>query len=305
MPQTSFKITGGKAVLKKGIVIKKVPKKSKSKLSTKMVQRIINRGLEKKESVFYGSYNDGSSPARAIGGYANRGWSAQNPKIDTNTTDIMQLIPYVQVGQDDYERIGKQITPKSLRVKGACRVWLPAIVSAEASASSYAPTNISVVLYVLQHVSLKDYPNLYASNDFTQMLSTGVGGTTNFVGEFVNSLMPVASQYYKVIKKKIIKLKYAGLWPRPFPTTAPVTPVGIPNSHQWFANYSINLDKALPAKLKFPEENAPAPLQNQPTNSSIFMCMGCYNEYELPNAQPFASIVFENTYFSKLKFTDA
>jgi len=225
--------------------------------------------------------------------------------ISTNNTDIHQLIPYVRPGTDDWERIGKKINVSSLIVQGAVRVWLPILNNqVPETYPNFAPTNVTVVIYVLQHVSLKDYPNLYTNNNFTQMLSNGVGGTTNFAGEYVNSIMPIASQYYRLLKKKYIKLKYAGVVPRPNSITAN-EPVSISNGHQWFANYSLSLGKLIPKQLKFPEETAGPNIIDQPTNSSVFMCIGCYNEYEPPNAQPFQSLIFEQTYLSKLTFTDA
>jgi len=292
------------AKLKKGLVKNLLAKQAKLN-TARLIKKVVNRGLERKTTFFYGGYNDGTNPNRGDGSYANRGWSSQNPKIDTNATDIKQLIPYVRPGTDDWERIGKKINVKSLNVQGAVRVWLPSIIGAAYAPTLYAPANIKVVIYVLQHVSLKDYPNLYAKNDFTQMLNNGIGGTTNFIGEFVNALMPVANQYYRVLKKKIIPLKYAGLWPRPALTNGPSAQVGIPNSHQWFATYNFNLGKMIPQELKFPEETAASQIIDQPTNSSVFMAMGCYNEYEAFDAKPFSDLIFENTYLSKLTFTDA
>lgn len=277
----------------------------KNKLSAmRLIKKVINRGQEKKATFFYGGFNNGTGTARPDGSVANRGWSSQNPIIGTNNTDIKQLIPYVRPGTDDWERIGKKINVSSLNVQGAVRIWLPILNNTSPDKyPNYAPTNIRVVIYVLQHVSLKDYPNLYSKNDFTQMLSNGVGSTTNFVGEYVNSIMPVASQYYRLLKKKVIKLKFAGVVPRPN-TIVAGTPVSISNGHSWFGNYSLSLGSLIPKQLKFPEENAGAGIIDQPTNSSIFMCMGAYNEYEPPNATPFQDLIFENTYLSKLSFTD-
>jgi len=277
-----------------------------AKLSqARLIRKVVQRGQEKKTTFFYGGKNDGTDPNRGDGSYANRGWSSQNPLINTNNTDIKQLIPYVRPGTDDWERIGKKINVTALNVQGAVRVWLPILNNTTPEKyPNYAPTNIRCVIYIMQHVSLKDYPNLYAKNDFTQMLSNGVGGTTNFNGEFVNALMPVANQYYRVLKKKVITLKYAGVNPRPNSISA-TTPVSIANSHQWFTTYKFSLAKLIPKQLKFPEETAASQIIDQPTNSSVFMCLGCYNEYEPYNAAPFQDLIFENTYLSKITFTDA
>ena len=297
---TNYKKQQAKA--KKGLVKNLLAKQAKLS-SARLIKKVVNRGIEKKTTFFYGNLNPGNQNVRDIGAYASRGWSSQNPQISNNNTDIHQLIPYVRPGTDDWERIGKKINVVSLKVQGAVRVWLPSIVPTEVAGTNYAPTNIRCVIYVLQHVSLKDYPNLYAQNKFSQLLSNGIGGTVNFNGEFVNAVMPVAKQYYRVLKKKIITLKYAGIWPRPF--TAGTDNLSIANSHQWFTPYNFSLGKLIPKQLKFPEETADPTTIDQPTNSSVFMAIGCYNEYEPPNASPFSNLIFENTYLSKLTFTDA
>jgi len=166
-------------------------------------------------------------------------------------------------------------------------------------------TFLKVVIYVLQHVQLKDYTNLYASNDFTQLLLDNEENTRSFDGQSWQQHMPIANQYYRLLKKKVITLRYAGLWPKP---TTPTASTGVPNSHNYFANYSFNLSKHIPKELKYPEQTIPTgPLVlNTPTNSSIFMCMGFYQQNEPSNGATFDTAPqMEQTYQSRMYYKDA
>ena len=127
-------------------------------------------------------------------------------------------------------------------------------------------------MYVLQHVSLKDYTNLYSQNDFSQLLSNSNGSTRAFLANAQDAIDPVAKQYYKVCLKKKITLRYAG------GITYDGTPSGavsIANAHTWKGSYSLNLTKFVPKKLLYPEATvATSYAEDTPTNSSLFMCMG-------------------------------
>lgn len=92
-----------------------------------------------------------------------KGWAIQNQSIQTNQVDILQLIPFIQQGTDDWERIGREITPKSLRVTGSVRVSLPRL-------QSNLLTNVRVHIFVYQHVSHKDYQSLYSLNNFQDFI---------------------------------------------------------------------------------------------------------------------------------------
>lgn len=257
----------------------------------RLINKTISGRAETKTAIFYQSYNPGTSPARAVGNYASRGYALQNNGLIANNTDILQLIPYVFEGTADNQRIGDRISPSSLIVNGSIRVSLPSL-------AAYRPVDIKVVIFVLQHVQLKDYGNLYANNIFTQMLETGENTTTNFSGQVWDSNLPIAKQYYRVLKRKTVTLRYAG---------SPALPPNssIANAHTYYSTYSFGLGKKLPKHLKYPENNAPVAVVNQPTNSSIFMCMGYVDFVEPSNGStPSPSALLEQTYVAKLNFKD-
>jgi len=261
----------------------------------KAVTKVIDRKAETKFACFYQSYNPGTTTP-STGFYGNRGWAVQNQLISSNATDILRLITKVNIGTSQNSRIGEQITPLSLAVKGAVRV-------AYSLLAGYTPTNIKVVIYVLQHVSLKDYTNLQTQNDFTQLLmagdSAGPGFTTPFNGEVVNADMPVNTSTYRVLKKKIVTLRYAGA---DSGTGNPPTNFSVANAHNYYGEFTFSLSKSLPKSLKYGE----SVLSTDPTNSSIFMCMGSYEQdaLSLPPSTITPLTFFEQTYMSTMKYKD-
>lgn len=268
------------------------------------IKKVVRAQAETKEALFYQSYNDGTVTTRATGLYVNRGYARQNDEIINNNTDILQLIPFVAQGTADNQRLGDQITPVGLIVKGAVRVRYPSLHPAT---TAYQATNIKVCLFVLQHVSLKDYGNLYTSNKFDQLLENGEQATNRFYGNSTSIRQSIAKQYYRVLKRKVITLRYAGsdLVGTAGSLPGPTSMNSIANSHTWYADYTLNLSKSLPKTLKYPENSTPAVTVNEPTNSSIFMCMGYYRMDESPDLTDVATNSdIEQTYISHLTWKD-
>lgn len=279
------------------------------------VKRLVRSQVETKRTNFYQQYQSGTTPVTAPpgGGFANRGWALQNNKIANNFTDILRLIPEVIQGVDDWNRIGQKISPTSLVVKGSLRIRSDVIVPTPSGSSQLSgPVDFSVDIFVLQHVSLKDYAHLYAENDFTELLETGVGTTTLYNGEPTSHALRVAKQFYKVLHRKKITLRYAGA------QAVNAQPVGlavgqavsVSNAHTWYADYTMNLGKHLPKTLMYPEDSITDPtVLNAPTNSSMFMCMAFPYWLSLDNfggaegGEP-ARALFQQTYVSELSFKD-
>jgi len=237
---------------------------------TSLIKRISKGQAETKCMKFYQNLNT-TGLRNDIGAFATRGFTQQNNEIVNNATDILQVIPPISQGTEDNQRLGNQVSPVSLRVKGVVRLKTDSIIGNQQG------TNIKVVIYVLHHVSLKDYENLYAKNDFTQLLNDGNNNTVAFRGNVAFKDLEVSKQYYKVLKRKVITLRYAGSIP------LSATNVSIDNSHSWYAEYSFNLTKHLPSKFKYPESNAtPASTVNFPTNYAPFMAIGYY-DFKDPN----------------------
>jgi len=287
--------------------VKRAPRRKTGKKTAKLsqpmrkaVKQIVRGEAETKRTAFYETYNDGSVNVRATGFYNARGFATQNQTIELNNTDILQLIPYVLQGVGDNQRIGNKIRVQNLSVSGCVRIAINRL-------SQLNMTNFKVYLYVWQHVSLKDYTNLYAANDFTQFLEDGEGSTRAFMGDPQNPGMRINGETYRVLVRKQIRLKYAGL----VPAAPGGAPTSVSNSGDWFANYSINLTKHVPKILTYPENNPinvpPPQTLNAPTNSSLCMSIG----FVLDNCPsdtagtPLVNLPFiEQTYVSQLAFKD-
>jgi len=270
-----------------------------SKPMKKAVKTLIRGEAETKRTAFYQSANNGASGAIATGNWSDRGWAVQNNTITNNTTDLLQIIPYVIQGTNDFNRIGKSIRVMSLNVRGTVRV-LGSLISNIGTPM----TNLDVYIYVLQHVSLKNYTDLRARNDFSRLLEDGEGSGKNFLGNALDPFQPVSNQNYSVLQRKRIQLKYGGA---ALPGGTLTTPVSVANAHQWSAEFNFNLTKKCPKKLTFPDDDNGAvnPLvYNSPTNSSIMMVIGFVDEQV---GNPAGSLVrpwLEQTYVSSLTFKD-
>jgi hypothetical protein len=262
------------------------------------IKQIVRGQAETKSAAFYQSANNGSSTSPATGLFQDRGWAVQNNTITNNNTDLLQLIPYISEGTADWQRIGKTIRPVSFTVKGTIRIT-GSLVASVASPM----TNLDVYLYCLQHVQLKDYTNLRARNDFSQLLETAEGSTTRFLGNALDGMMPVADGYYQVLSRKKIQLKYGGA---NLPGGTLTTPVSVANAHFWSNDFTFNLSKHIPKKLVYPEDDVtlPATVYNAPTNSSPFMAIGFVDEQV---GNPAGSLVrpwLEQTYIATLNYKD-
>jgi len=289
---------------------KKATKKKSSGVakSSNLRKRIINVLLnqaETKQAMFYQSLNDGTNPDRASGDWFDRGWAVQNNLIQTNNVDIHQLIPFIESGTEPNQRIGDKITPIGLTVSGSIRIRLSTLLV------NYTPADIKVVMYVLQHVSLKDYNSLYANNDFKSLLENGENTSVPFYGTPIEAKLPVNRKSYRLIKKKVMSLRYAGAVSN---TGNPATNFSVANCHDYYVDYTMDLTKALPAKLTYPENDVngvplPTTVQSTPTNSSIFMCLGFYDKEETlirpdPDSGPTSKPWIQQTYVSRLTWKD-
>jgi len=274
----------------------RVPKASKA--LTKVINRVINRKAETKQAMFYGNPNTFPQD----GSFANRGFSVQNQFITNVAGDMKWLLPNVTVGTGDYQRIGDQITPMSLRINGLLKVSL-------ANLTGPFPTDIIAVCYILTHKTLKSYQALtpcppvppattpVGGADLTTLLKNGENATTGFTGNWWAKSQPIADQYYNVLAKKVVRLRYAGLY------TSGGQSVSIANSHDYQADWSVTLtQKHMPAHLKYPEGSFTGVYANSPTNFAPFMCVGYYVADGANSATPAA--ILESTYVSRLTFKD-
>jgi hypothetical protein len=258
--------------------------------------RLIKRVVKGQAETKYRTYYSGGvlGPLVDPGDYSLRAYTLQNQFISSNITDIHRLIPSVLQGVGDHQRIGVKITPTSLVVTGNFTVNLQSIWN------NNIPRDMVVVMYVLQHVTLKDYTSLVAGNDFTQLLETGEQGTARFNGDIQSAQLPVNRQIYRLLAKKVIPLRYAGVYPAGVAFTAPVS---VANAHNYQASYKLNLTKHLPKVLTYNETVASGLGLGDPTNSSIFMACAWY---EMNGGIPptTGSALFQQEYVSHFHYKD-
>ena len=268
----------------------------------KEVKILVKGEAESKRATFFQSYNDGTSTQRATGAFNVRGFARQNNVISNNNTDILQIIPEVAEGTDYYQRIGNRISPKSLIVRGSIRLQQVWNVPPE---STYTPPiNVDVYIYVLQHVMHKDYQSLYNLNNFNELLDVGNGQCVKFDGSYQISKLPVAKQYYRLLQKKKITLRYGGVMNAGGSTT--LTTLSVANAHAWSSDFVLNLTKHLPKVLKYPVTADTTQPQDEPTNSSLFWCMGYVDWFQAntSGANPPVVATLQQTYVSDMTFKD-
>jgi len=260
----------------KGGVKRKNPvqRRASKKAVTKIVKGVLKNQSETKMVTFFGGGVANPSPLRnSTGLFGDAGPVVQNQYITDNTTDVLKLLPDIPQGTGDNTREGREVMPTSCSVR--CKVMIsPSSAQAIGWATGYA-YDITMVAYMLQHVSYKTYTSLHASNDFGQMLDLGQGSTINFNGSFSAANLPVEKGYYRLLAKRTHRLRSSGI---PKGATAIVSPPTNNNSHTQCYEWTWNLGKHLPKKLVYPEANVTiANGANEPLNSAPFWCVGYYN----------------------------
>ena len=254
----------------------------------KVVKQDLKKAAETKMAVYYSS-NAGFA---GDGTYGNRSWSLQNQYISNTVTDLKRMLPFVVEGTADNQRIGDRIAPISLTLHGTVKVRLQ-------ETSSWIPQDLFAVIYVLEHVTFKSYTSLILGNDFNQLLKTGQNATLGFLGEVWHSQMPVADMYYRVMKKKIVRLRYAGA--ASVGTAPPAALVSIANSHDYLAKFSLGLSHKHLPKFKYPDSPTATGV-NDPVNTAPFFCIGFY--WADGSVYAPAQSLIEQQYVSVLRYKD-
>jgi len=202
------------------------------------------------------------------------------------------MLPFVVTGANENQRVGDRIQPQSLTVQGTVKIELDNILT------NQTPMDLFAVIYVLEHAVFKSYTSLIAGNDFTQLLKTGENTTARFNGDVWSSQMPVADQYYRLLKKKVVRLRYAGVTI----LSGTATDQSIANSHDYLGKFSLSLSKkSLPTAFKYPESSTVAGA-NDPLNSAPFFAMGFYWADGSTTNTP--QVYIEQQYVSVLRYKD-
>jgi len=284
----------------------KKPRKSKKTVSKKvaaapatragevaLIKKVIKGQAETKRAVWYGG-------STATGLYADASAVVQNQFIVSNATDILRVLPAIQQGIDDWQRIGQSVIPVKCTLN--CRVLISPVTSGSTGYTQGFSYNIRAVAYLLEHVSLKNYEALYARNSFNQLLQIGDGQTTFFGGTYYASKLPVETGYYKVHKKKVMTLRSSGTANSGGSSVTPLYQGSNNNSAPFVHEWTWDV-KGLPKKLMFPESTATTAV-NDPTNSAPFWCIGYYmmDGTGTPTSPP--SVTIQQQYMSALTYKD-
>jgi len=269
-----------------------------------IASRVVNSKAETKMVAFFNGAVAGTAPvANSNGVFSDQARVAHNQFINSNTTDILKVIPDVQPAggsPSDNTREGRYINPVSGLLR--CRVMVSPVAPGSAGWQNNIGYDLTVVAYLLQSVTYKTYRSLYANNDFSKMLDVMDGTTTSFNGTFSAGNLPVEKGYYRVLGKKMIYLRSSGVTPGQTPTPSQA---GNQNSHKLQHEFTWNYGKHLPKKLIYPEDSvAITDGLYEPLNSSIFWCVGYYNTDGSVSSGDSAAINIGIDYTSILKFKD-
>jgi len=276
-----------------------------SKALTNLISKVVSKKAEHKAATYYGC---DPSIRRTVneGIFAFASNQGQNQYIQSNATDILRVLPIIYEGTADYERVGNQISPTSLAIH--CNVGINNALLPTTSAGTGLVMNLYAVCYLLQHKQLKSYEQLNSLNNFNQLLNVGNGTTVRFNGSFTQAFMPVSNQYYTVLAKKILNLRSDGVQSGPASGTAILNANSHPNNY----NFTWHVKKKhLPAKLKYPEvlEDISGGFvagNNDPTNSSLFWCVGFYKQDGSPVAGSGVPLTWiQQQYMARLTYTDS
>lgn len=271
---------------RKGVRFAKAPRNTVA-----LIKSVVRRQAETKQAAFYGQGTGGTYPQ--TGAYATRGYFTQNATITTVSGDVKMLLPFVQQGTEDWQRVGNKINPTYMKIQGHCKVAL-----SQMSTPTFAPTDIYAVCYVLTSKTWKSYQALL-NLDLTRLLKTQEGSTVGFDGTYWASRLAVSEDDFTLIKKKVMRLRYSGI------TGTGGSIVSLANSHDYSANYSMVLtQRQLPATLLYPEQSStiPAAYANTPTNFAPFLVIGYYTADG--SALGPSPVILDNTYVVNMKYKD-
>jgi len=258
----------------------------------KAVNQIISRKSETKQAGFYGT----SGVYPQTGAYADRNYSTQNATVTTVAGDVKMLLPYIQQGTEDWQRVGNKIQPLTLKIHGTVK-----IAQSQTLPPNFSPTDLFAVQWILTSKTWKSYQALL-NLDLTRLLKTQEGSTVAYDGTVWGSRLELAEEDFSQISKRVIRLRYAGIVAGGGGTNSS----SIANSHDYVYNYTITMNqKKLPATLLYPEQGStvPAPYANQPTNYAPFMIMGFYKA-DGSAIGPTGTVLLENTYTTIMKYKD-
>lgn len=169
----------------------------------------------------------------------------------TSTNELYRLIPDVQQGDDDFNRVGNTIQPLSLSVK------------VNLAATSSTSMSVYADVYFLISKTVKDY-RLTNGINTAKLLNAGDGTNVPYDGTSYTAMLPVNKAEFTVIAHKRFMLQKGNLDPN-----AALSGSVVPASDTF--SYTRSFSQKIPLPKKFQYE---ARAQTQPTNYFPFMCVG-------------------------------
>jgi len=257
--------------------------------TTALVKRVVNRQIETK---YKNDYSGQIFPAMGV--YVvppNMGNNGHNSTIQS-VGDIHRLIPSIQKGVEDFDRVGNKI--KVSRLVTTMNFSLAAQNLAVPTAQ-----NVMVVLYIWQHKLYKDYQILAAQNSWAQFLDRGDGTTGEFAGSAFDSTLPLAKDNYILHKKIMFPLRCPGV----VTGTPSVNEISNTLSSPFSKRITLNLTRFVPKALQYPLATVGSVLTDSyPANCSLAFSYGYYNmDLSATDGNPNVDV----NYVTKLEYKDA
>lgn len=265
--------------LKNKSKVVKSKKTTKAKMTEKQIKKLIdkriNKNIEDKEA--YHVINTGETTLTDFNSQIN------------STADMQQLIPNISVGASENQRIGNQITAKSLYVSGYFK-FKPSVIP---NATNYP--NVCVRLMIL---SLKTAPNYTEANETSTPLNSLLrkGGTTSaYLGKLSDIFAPINTDLFTVHHNSVSYLTQS-IYLQPSGATVASVSADLKNTVKFF-DIKLKLKNKI---LKYDDTTSSGLL---PTNYGPFMLLGyTYLDGSSPDLLNTACGMF---YTTSLKYQDA
>jgi len=174
----------------------------------------------------------------------------------TSTAELYSCLPAMQPGILSSQRIGQKVTPKSARIRGTI-----------ALASDDDTADIVVYMYVFTCKKFKNYPQILANFNVTDMLDNGLSGTTNPTGFALTALYPPEKEQIRLLSKKQFHLqKGYGIQ-----NAGGSADTGVGGGSSTMRTFDIKIK--CPSQLLYDDSTAPS----HATNFAPVVCIGYYH----------------------------
>lgn len=172
----------------------------------------------------------------------------------TGTGELYALIPPVTTGDDDYQRIGNQLQPVSLKVKIQCAL------------GALASSSVYVDFWFLHSKNIKDAKHT-AQVAIQKLLNDGNGQNVPYDGTSYTAMLPLNKTEFTLITHKRILLKKPYGDPQGLYSGAGAPPNSVDSLAANTKTLSVNIN--LPKNLTYEQKT-----DYVPSNTFPFMAVG-------------------------------